>query len=136
MDVQAGGGGIARFLRDRLTDYLSRNPVTDLLIAKDDQILFESYQYGRTDRDRFVSQSMVKSITGLLVGIAIAEGAIRSVDDTVETYVGGFKGSEYGRTTIRDLLHTSSGVEFGEEQENGRDLNRLWIDMVAGLGNP
>jgi hypothetical protein len=27
-------------------------------------------------------------------------------------------------------------VEFGEEQENGRDLNRLWIDMVAGLGNP
>lgn len=122
--------------RDRLTDYLSRNPVTDLLIAKDDQILFESYQYGRTDRDRFVSQSMVKSTTGLLVGIAIAEGAIRSVDDTVETYVGGFKGSEYGRTTIRDLLHTSSGVEFGEEQENGRDLNRLWIDMVAGLGNP
>src|ERR1700737_4169345 len=36
-----------------LTDYLSRNPVTGLLVAKDDTILFEHYQYGRTDRDRF-----------------------------------------------------------------------------------
>ena len=51
--------------RERVTDYLSRNPVTGLLIAKDDQILFEHYQYGRTDRDLLLSQSMVKSITGL-----------------------------------------------------------------------
>lgn len=120
----------------RVTDYLSRNPVTGLLIAKDDRILFEGYQYGRTDRDRFVSQSMVKSITGMLVGIAISEGAIKSVDDPVETYVSGFKGSEYGRTSIRDFLHMSSGVEFGEEQDGARDLNRLWIDMIAGSGNP
>ncbi len=120
-------------LRTRVTGYLSRNPVTGLLIARDDQILFESYQYGRTDRDRFVSQSMVKSIAGLLVGVAIAEGAIKSVDDTVATYVPGFRGSEYGATPIRALLHMSSGVEFGEEQEDGRDLNRLWIDMIAGV---
>ena len=53
-------------------DYVSRNPVTGLLIAKDDHILFEHYQYARTDHDRFVSQSMVKSITGLLIGIAIS----------------------------------------------------------------
>jgi CubicO group peptidase (beta-lactamase class C family) len=120
--------------RDRMTGYLSRNPVTGLLIARDDQILFEHYQYGRTDRDRFVSQSMVKSITGLLIGIAIADGAIKSVDDKPEAYVPGLRGSEYGATSIRDLLHMSSGVEFGEEQENGRDLNRLWRDMVSGTG--
>jgi CubicO group peptidase (beta-lactamase class C family) len=118
--------------RAEVTGYLARNPVTGLLIAKDDQILFEHYQYGRTDRDRFVSQSMVKSITGLLMGIAISEGAIKSVDDTPETYVPGFRGSEYGRTPIRDLLHMSSGVDFGEEAEGGRDLSRLWKDMVAG----
>lgn len=115
-----------------VADYLSRNPVTGLLIAKDDQILFEHYQYGRTDRDRLLSQSMVKSITGLLIGVAIADGAIKSVDDTVETYVEGLKGTEYGRTPIRALLHMSSGVDFGEERDNGRDLDRLWIDMVRG----
>ena len=115
-----------------LTEYLSRNPVTGLLAARNDRILFEHYQYGRSDRDRMLSQSMVKSIMGLLIGIAISEGAIKSVDDTPETYVPGFKGTEYGRTPIRDLLHMSSGVDFGEEREGGRDLNRLWNDMIAG----
>src|SRR5229473_5431512 len=120
--------------RSSLAEYLSRNPVTGLLIAKDDQILFEHYQYGRTDRDRLISQSMAKSITAMLIGIAIGEGAIKSVDDAAETYVPGFKDTEYGTTPIRDLLHMSSGVEFGETKDGQRDLNRLWIDMVLGSG--
>lgn len=110
-------------------DYAARNPITGLLIAKNDQILFEHYQYARTDHDRFLSQSMVKSIIGLLIGIAISEGAIKSVDDTPDAYVPGFKGTEYGRTPIRDLLHMSSGVDFGESRDGGRDLNRLWNGM-------
>jgi CubicO group peptidase (beta-lactamase class C family) len=115
-----------------LKDYMARNPVTGLLIARGDDILFEHYQYGRTDRDRLVSQSMAKSITGLLIGIAVSEGAIRSVDDTVEIYVPQFRGTEYGKTPIRDLLHMSSGVRFGEEADNERDLNRLWFDLMWG----
>jgi CubicO group peptidase (beta-lactamase class C family) len=117
-----------------LAEYLARNPVTGLLLVKDDRILFEHYQYGRTDRQKLLSQSMVKSITGMLIGIAISERAIKSVDDTPDAYVPGFKGTEYGGTPIRDLLHMSSGVDFGEEREGGRDLNRLWHDMVLGLG--
>ena len=105
------------------------------MIAKDDQILFERYQYARTGTDKFISQSMVKSITGLLLGIAVSEGAIRSVDDIPEAYVSGFSGTEYGRTPIRDLLHMSSGVDFGEERDGGRDLNRLWNDLGIGFSN-
>jgi len=56
------------------------------------------------------------------------------VEDTAETYVSGFKDTEYGKTPIRDLLHMSSGVEFGETKDGQRDLNRLWVDMVLGLG--
>ena len=115
-------------------EHLSQHPVTGLLIARDDRILFEQYQYGRTDRDRFVAQSMVKSVTGLLVGLALADGGIQSVDDLPEKYVPAFKGSEYGRTPIRALLHMSSGIEFGEARDNGRDLNRLWLGVVAGRG--
>jgi CubicO group peptidase (beta-lactamase class C family) len=121
-------------IRYSVAEYLARNPVTGLLIAKDDRILLEQYQYGRTDQDRFISQSMAKSITAMLIGIAIGQGAIKSLDDTAETYVPGFKNTEYGKTPIRDLLHMSSGVEFGEKNDNQRDLNRLWIDMVLGLG--
>ena len=114
-----------------IAEYLSRNPITGLLIAKDDRILVEHYQYGRTDQDRLLSQSMVKSIVGMLIGIAVSEGAIKSVADAAESYVPGFKGTEYGKTPIRDLLHMSSGVAFGEERNGGSDLNRLWRDMVA-----
>ena len=115
-------------------DYMSRNPVTGLLIAKDDQILFERYQYARTDHDRFLSQSMVKSMIGLLIGIAVSDGAIKSIEATPEAYVPGFRGTEYGRTPIRDLLHMSSGVDFGEDRDGGRDLDRLWNGM--GIGFP
>lgn len=128
-------GDVTDPLRTRVIAYLARNPVTGLLIAKDDQILFEHYQYGRTDRDLLLSQSMVKSITGLLIGMAIGDGAIKSVDDTAETYVSGLKGTEYGATPLRALLHMSSGVDFGEERDQGRDLDRLWIDMVRGSGS-
>ena len=120
--------------RASLTDYLERNPVTGLLIARDDLILVERYQYGRTDRDRLMSQSMAKSITGMLIGMAIGEGAIKSIDDAADTYVPGLKGTEYGATPIRALLHMSSGVRIGEESDeakgSGDDLDRLWGDMV------
>jgi CubicO group peptidase (beta-lactamase class C family) len=72
---------------------------------------------------------MVKSVVGLLIGIAIAERAIKSLDDIPEAYVPGFMRSEYGRTPLRDLLHMSSGIDFGETRDGGRDLNRLWNGM-------
>lgn len=115
-----------------IEDYLARQPVTGLLIAKDRTILQERYQYGRTDRDRLFSGSMAKSITGLLVGLAIADGSIRSVDDAVQGYVPELQDTEYGRTSLRDLLHMSSGVKFGEEANGDQDLERLWGGMVLG----
>jgi hypothetical protein len=78
---------------------------------------------------------MAKSIAAMAIGIAIGEGVIKSVDDTAETYVPGFKDAEYGKMPIRDLLHMSSGVEFGETKDGQRDLNRLWIgyrDLAKG----
>ncbi len=96
--------------RYALKDYLAHLPITGLLIAQDDRILFEGYQYGRTPEERFTSQSMVKTIVGMLAGIAISEHAIGSVNDVAAKYVSELKGSNYGRVTVRDLLHMSSGV--------------------------
>ncbi len=93
-----------------IQDYLSHLPVTGLLIAKDDQILFEAYQYARTDRDRLTSQSMVKTIVGMLMGVAVSDHAVSSTTDTAGKYVPELGNSEYGKITIRDLLHMSSGI--------------------------
>ena len=66
-----------------LDDFLNHQRVTGFLLIKDGEILAERYQYGRTDRDRFVSHSMAKSIVSLAIGFALAEKKIASLDDTV-----------------------------------------------------
>ena len=119
-----------------LDDYLNRQPVTGLLIAKDSTILVERYQYGRTDMDRMASFSMAKSIVGLLIGIALEEGAIRSVDDPAEAYVPGLKDTEYGRTPIKALLLMASGVAFAEDYDSkSSDINKL-ARLTVEPGSP
>jgi CubicO group peptidase (beta-lactamase class C family) len=115
-----------------ITDYLQRNPTTGLLIAKDDTILYEHYQYARTDRDRFLSQSMAKTIMAMLIGIAVSEGKIKSIDDVASTYIPGLAGIEYGKTSIRDLLHMASGVAFSEVYDGHDDIALLARDLFSG----
>jgi len=124
------------FNSDRLSiaDYLRRNPTTGLLIARDDTILYEHYQYARTDRDRFLSQSMAKTITAMLIGIAVSEGKIKSIDEAASAYVPGLANTEYGKTSIRDLLHMASGVSFTEYYNGIDDVTRLWVDLFDGPG--
>jgi CubicO group peptidase (beta-lactamase class C family) len=124
------------FRSDRLSieDYLARNPTTGLLVARDDTIVYEHYQYARTDHDRFLSQSMAKTITAMLIGIAISENKIKSVDDVVSTYVPGLANTEYGKTSIRDLLHMSSGIAFTENYDGHDDVAQLARDLFDRPG--
>lgn len=108
-----------------LDDYLTHIDVTGLLIVKDDTILVERYRYGRTDRDRFASASMVKTLTAMLLGIAMQEGRIQSLDDKAMRYVPALGSSPYGVTSLRDLLHMASGVA-----SNDRPL----LSGLYGLG--
>jgi CubicO group peptidase (beta-lactamase class C family) len=121
--------------RFTLNEYLSRNPTTGLLLARGDTILIERYQYGRHDRHRFTSWSMAKTVTAMLIGIAIGEGRIRSVDDLAGAYVPALADTEYGRTSLRDLLQMSSGVRFIEEYTGKDDVSRLAADTFQQIGS-
>lgn len=116
--------------QNSIDDYLDHNSATGLLIARDDSILFEHYRYARTDRDRFLSNSMAKTIAGLLVGIAVSEGAIHSIDDTAASYVPELVGTEYGATPLRALLHMSSGVAFRETYQPDDDIFKLHAALL------
>jgi CubicO group peptidase (beta-lactamase class C family) len=120
--------------RRTIADYLARQPTTGLLLARDDTILYEHYQYARSDRDRFLSQSMAKTITAMLIGIATADGVIKSIDDDVAIYVTALAGTEYGKTPIRALLHMSSGVNFEERYDGQDDIARLGRDLFGRPG--
>jgi CubicO group peptidase (beta-lactamase class C family) len=108
-----------------LDDYLSRNRTTGLLILKGDTILVERYQYDRTPEQRMTSYSMAKTIVALLVGVALSEGAINSLDDRTDKYVGELKDTPYGETPIRHLLTMSSGVRFSETYRGADDFSTL-----------
>jgi CubicO group peptidase (beta-lactamase class C family) len=116
-----------------LADYLERQRATGLLVLKNGEIVAEFYRYGRKDDARFLSFSMAKSVTSLLVGQAQARGLITSLDDPAEKYVTALAGSPYGATTVRQLLRMSSGLTFTERYDGSDDIARL---SRAGAGAP
>jgi CubicO group peptidase (beta-lactamase class C family) len=80
---------------------------------------------------------MAKTVTAMLIGIAIHEGRIRSVDDLAAAYVPELSGTEYGRTSLRHLLQMSSGVRFTEFAFRGaisEDLLQLILATYMRLG--
>ena len=116
-----------------LADYLQRQRATGLLVLKNGEIAAEHYRYGRKDDARFLSFSLSKSITALLVGAALARGSIASLDDTAETYAKTLADSPYGATTLRHLLRMGSGLTFGERYDGSDDIARL---SRASAGEP
>jgi CubicO group peptidase (beta-lactamase class C family) len=105
-----------------LDDYLGRHRTTGLVILKDDTLVAERYQYDRTPAHRMTSMSVAKTIVAMLVGIAIAERRIGSIDDLAQDYVPVLEGSPYGQTPIRHLLSMSSGVRFTENYSGHDDV--------------
>ena len=97
-----------------LDQYLERFHVAGVLVAKGDRILLERYRLGHTETSRWVSYSVAKSVTSLLIGAAIRDGYIESIDEPVTDYLPRLKDSAYERTTIRHLLQMASGVAWNE----------------------
>ncbi len=95
--------------------YMKAYRVSGLLILKDGKIVLENYGLGRKPTDRWTSSSVAKSVTSTLVGAAIQDGKIKSLDDPVTNYVTDLKGSAYDGVTVRQMLMMSSGVKWNED---------------------
>jgi CubicO group peptidase (beta-lactamase class C family) len=108
-----------------LDHFLERNRNTGLLVLKDGEVLAERYQYARTPEQRFYSASMAKTVVAMLVGIALEENKIQSIDDRADKYLPALKGHPYGETPLRHLLTMSSGVKFSELYDRKDDASTL-----------
>jgi len=115
--VTYGNGDTDSFLRNHRS--------TGLLVLKGDTVAVERYQYDRKPEHRMQSYSMAKTVVAMLVGIAIAEGKIASIEDRADKYLPQLKGHPYGETTLRDLLTMSSGVRFREDYDGKDDVSVL-----------
>ncbi|MBE7366195.1 serine hydrolase domain-containing protein [Ramlibacter pallidus] len=86
-----------------------------LLVVHDGKLRLERYGLGFDGNGRWTSFSVAKSVTSTLVGAAIRDGHIRSMDDKVSTYIPQMKGSAYDDVSIRQLLTMTSGVQWNED---------------------
>lgn len=93
-----------------IADYFARSNATGLLVLKGDRILFERYARGNGPDTHWASRSMAKSVTATLIGIALKEGKIHSLDDAVERYVPELADTRYGPVTLRQTLQMTSGM--------------------------
>jgi CubicO group peptidase (beta-lactamase class C family) len=115
--------------------FMAANYVAGLLVLQDGKILLEKYRLGLTPTGRWTSFSVAKSITSTLVGAAVRDGAIRSIDDPVTRYVPQLRGSAYDTVSIRQLMTMSSGVRWNEDYEYPQsDFMRLYdSDFIAPM---
>ena len=95
--------------------YLAGQRAAALIVLHDGKVRLERYGLGFDAAGRWTSFSVAKSITSTLVGAALKDGHIRSMDDKVSDYIPEMKGSAYDDVSIRQLLTMTSGVKWNED---------------------
>ncbi len=95
--------------------YMKSQRTAGLVIVHDGKIRLERYGLGFDGNGKWTSFSVAKSFTSTLVGAAIKDGYIKSIDDKVSQYIPDLKGSAYDEVTIEQLLKMSSGVRWNED---------------------
>lgn len=113
-----------------LEQFNKERNVTGLVVLKDGVVVHESYYLGETPESRHTSWSVAKSYIATLIAMAIDEGKINSIDDLAGDYAPEFAGTDFGNTSIRNLLMMSSGIEFNEDYEaDGSDIRNLFFGV-------
>lgn len=128
------GSVIIRTERSGMTldEYFVRQNVAGLLVLKDGKVAYERYGLGNTADSRWISFSVTKSVVSMLVGAAIRDGYIASVDEKVSDYLPRLKGSPYDDSSIRDVLQMSSGVQWNEDYADpSSDVNSARWQTLA-----
>jgi len=123
--------GQTRQLADLYTDM----ETSGLIIIRDGEIVHESYGRGADAGTRFTTWSLVKSITSTLVGVAVADGLIDSVDDQLVTYLPEIAGTDYEDVTIKQALQMSSGIRYDPDLWEGKmddTLSFMTKSVVTG----
>jgi len=95
--------------------FLEHNHVTGLLVIKRGEVVVERYAQGNTPETKWYSFSVAKSVVSLLIGAALRDGYIQSLDAAVTDYLPILAGSAYEGVTIRHALQMASGVEWNED---------------------
>jgi hypothetical protein len=116
-------------------EFAERTFTNALIILRDDRIVFEKYFNNTSPETHFLSMSMAKSITSTLIGMAIDDKAIASVNDPIVKYVPELKGTGYDGVTIRQALMMRSGADWNERYDFGKESPMSKLHNAAIVEN-
>lgn len=111
-------------------EFIDGTKTTGLLVIQDDVIKYEKFFAGGDVNTLFSSNSMGKSFVSALMGVAVAEGCVESVEDPIGKYIPEFQGTELEQIPIRACLQMASGIDFDE------DTDMSGFSMKTLLGVP
>lgn len=114
-DVRVFGQGTPIKLDMDIDAYVKSQRNAGLIIVQDNKVRFEKYALDYGAEGRWTSFSVAKSFTSTLVGAAVKDGFIKSLDDKVTQYIPSLRGSVYDDVTVRQLLTMTSGVKWNED---------------------
>ena len=117
--------------------YMAAWRVSGLLVIKDGKVVLERFGLGRRPSERWTSFSVAKSMTSTLIGAAIQDGSIKSLDDPVTSYIPQLKGSAYEGVTVRQLVTMTSGVKWNEDYTDlNSDVAKVGLSVLEPGVNP
>jgi CubicO group peptidase (beta-lactamase class C family) len=117
--------------------YMREFRASGVLVIKNGKIVLERYGLGRGAKDRWTSFSVAKSVTSTLIGAAVKDGKIKSLDDRVTLYIPELKGSAYDDVTVRQLITMTSGVKWDESYTDpNSDVAKVGLSILEPGVNP
>ena len=119
-------------------DWAIESQTTALIVIKKDTIIYEKYFNDFSRDSYFHSQSMAKSFISFLIGTAIDDGLIKSVNDPITNYIPELleRDSNFEKITIEHLLEMRSGLEYNTSHIPLTNIHSPWHDEAVGYYHP
>ena len=129
------GSSLSPVLKAEITALMQATKTAGVMVLVDGKVVHEEYGLGLKPTDRWTSFSVAKSFTSTLLGAAVKDGFITSLDDPVTKYIPGLKGSAYEGVTVRQLATMTSGVKWNEDYTDPKSdvaqMNRFVVEYGA-----
>ncbi len=113
-------------------DVLALNRVAAMMVVKDDAVVFERYFMGNTEQTRWMSMSVVKTVTVMLIGAAIQDGYINDITDPITDYLPIFDNTAYANVSVEDIVAMTSGVDWNETYTDPNSDRRRMLEAQLG----
>ncbi|WP_264391920.1 serine hydrolase domain-containing protein [Porphyrobacter sp. ULC335] len=129
------GAPLSPALQTEIAALMQSSKTAGVMVLVDGKVVHEEYGLGLGPKDRWTSFSVAKSFTSTLLGAAVKDGFIASLDDPVTKYIPGLKGSAYEGVTVRQLATMTSGVKWDENYTDPNSdvaqMNRFVVEYGA-----